>query len=83
MSSRDNLARNLRLLRTARGLSQEGLAHEAGIHRTYVSALERRAYSVSVDRLDGLAAILNVEPYILLMEELPAHLIDKQKSSTE
>ncbi|HEX7854641.1 MAG TPA: helix-turn-helix transcriptional regulator [Sphingobium sp.] len=71
MSSRDNLARNLRILRTARGLSQEALAHEAGIHRTYVSALERREYSVSIDRLDSLAATLKVEPYILLLNELP------------
>lgn len=71
MSSRDNLARNLRLLRAAKGLSQEALAHEAGIHRTYVSALERREYSVSIDRLDSLAAQLGVEPYMLLMKEMP------------
>ncbi len=52
-------------------MSQEGLAHEAGIHRTYVSALERREYSVSIDRLDSLAASLGVKPYTLLMDELP------------
>ena len=72
MSSRDNLARNLRVLRTARGFSQEALADAAGIDRTYVSALERRKYSISIDRLDQLAASLKVEPHILLMEELPA-----------
>lgn len=71
MSSRDNLARNIRHLRAAKGMSQEGLAHEAGIHRTYVSALERREYSVSIDRLDRLAASLGVKPYTLLMDELP------------
>ena len=72
MSSRENLARNLRILRTARGFSQEALADAAGIDRTYVSALERRKYSISIDRLDQLAASLEVEPHILLMEELPA-----------
>jgi transcriptional regulator with XRE-family HTH domain len=35
------LARNLRKLREARGWSQERLADEAGLHRTYVSGLER------------------------------------------
>jgi len=74
MSSRENLARNLRVLRTARGFSQEALADAAGIDRTYVSALERRKYSISIDRLDQLAASLEVEPHILLMEELPASI---------
>lgn len=72
MSSRENLARNLRTLRTSRGLSQEALAHAAGIDRTYVSALERRKYSVSIDRLDRLAERLGVEPYMLLMKDMPA-----------
>ncbi|AMK18902.1 XRE family transcriptional regulator [Sphingobium sp. MI1205] len=75
MSSRDNLARNLRLLRAARGMSQEALAHEAGIHRTYVSALERCEYSASVDRLDRLAVQLKVPTYVLLMDELPSDLL--------
>lgn len=71
MSSRDNLARNLRLLRTSRGLSQEALADAAGIDRTYVSALERRKYSISIDRLDQIAGPLGVEAYMLLMERMP------------
>ncbi|MEE4454413.1 helix-turn-helix transcriptional regulator [Novosphingobium resinovorum] len=77
MSSRDNLARNLRLLRAAKGMSQESLAHEAGIHRTYVSALERREYSVSIDRLDSIAASLGVQPYVLLMDELPRGTLEQ------
>ena len=75
MSSRDNLARNLRRLRAARGMSQEALAHEAGIHRTYVSALERCEYSASVDRLDRLAIQLNVPTYVLLMDEMPPDVL--------
>ncbi|WP_157220442.1 helix-turn-helix transcriptional regulator [Flavisphingomonas formosensis] len=67
MASRDHLARNLKRLRTAQGLSQEALAYAAGIDRTYVSALERRKYSLSIDRLDQLASSLGVEPYVLLM----------------
>jgi transcriptional regulator with XRE-family HTH domain len=60
MASRAVLARNLRRLREARGLSQEALADLAGIDRTYVSSLERQRYSASVDMLDRLAAALEV-----------------------
>ena len=62
MGSREVLASNLRRYRRERGLSQEELAHRAGIDRTYVSALERRVYSATVDMLDRLARELGVEP---------------------
>jgi DNA-binding XRE family transcriptional regulator len=35
------LAKNMRRLRAERGLSQEALAHECGINRTYLSGVER------------------------------------------
>ncbi|MBC2665713.1 helix-turn-helix transcriptional regulator [Novosphingobium flavum] len=76
MSSRETLSRNLRLLRVARGLSQEALADSASIARSYVSALERGRYSASVDRLDKLAAELGVETYVLLMKELPTEVLN-------
>jgi len=59
-------ARNLRALRQARGLSQEELAHRAGIDRTYVSSLERCVYSASIDVVDQLAQVLNVDAAELL-----------------
>lgn len=59
------------MLRTSCGLSQEALADAAGIDRTYVSALERRKYSISIDRLDQLAKSLGIEPYVLLMDKMP------------
>lgn len=77
MSSREILARNLKVLRNAKGLSQEALADAAGIDRTYVSSLERKKYSVSIDRLDRLAAQLGVETHVLLMETLPPGVADK------
>ena len=40
---RDAFAANLRRLRHARGISQEDLAHEAGINRSYMSKLEKGA----------------------------------------
>jgi len=54
-------ARNLRALRQAKGISQEELAHLAGIDRTYVSALERCVYNASIDVVDRLANVLGVE----------------------
>ncbi|RWD98344.1 helix-turn-helix transcriptional regulator [Mesorhizobium sp.] len=66
MEIREVFARNLRILRKARGLSQEEVAHRAGIDRTYVSALERSVYNPSIDVVDRLAQVLEVEPSALL-----------------
>ncbi len=55
------LALNLRRLRQAKGLSQEELAHQAEIDRTYVSALERSVYAAGIDVVDRLARVLGVE----------------------
>ncbi len=71
MNIREVLARNLRVYRRQRGLSQEALAHKAGIDRTYVSALERSVYGVSIDILDRLAVALNVEAANLLQRTPP------------
>jgi transcriptional regulator with XRE-family HTH domain len=68
MDIREVFARNLRKVRQARRLSQEALAHEAGIDRTYISALERCVYSASIDTVDKLAAALDVEPADLLQK---------------
>ena len=66
MDIREVFARNLRKLRQAKGLSQEALAHEAGIDRTYISALERSVYSASITTVDKLASILGVDAAELL-----------------
>jgi len=50
------------------GLSQEELAHRAGMDRTYVSSLERSVYAVTVDKIDALAKALGVQPADLLRE---------------
>jgi transcriptional regulator with XRE-family HTH domain len=66
MNIREVFARNLRKARHARGLSQEALAYEAGIDRTYISALERGVYSATIVMVDKLATVLGVEPGALL-----------------
>lgn len=67
MEIRDILAANLKQARKAKGLSQEELAGQVGIDRTYVSALERRVYAASIDLVDRLAKALDRQPYELLM----------------
>lgn len=66
MDIREVFARNLRRLRQERGFSQEALAHEVGIDRTYVSSLERCIYACSIDMVDRLAVVLGVEAADLL-----------------
>ena len=53
------VAWNLRRLRVARGLSQENLAVDAGIDRTYVSRLERGLENPTVGILEQLSVALN------------------------
>ncbi|WP_379552442.1 helix-turn-helix domain-containing protein [Erythrobacter sp. W53] len=54
----DRLAGNLRRLRLAKGWSQEELAHEANIHRTYISDLERAARNPSIEVVERVAKAL-------------------------
>ncbi|TIL65636.1 helix-turn-helix domain-containing protein [Mesorhizobium sp.] len=66
MEIREILAHNLRTQRRARGLSQEELAHRAGIDRTYISSLERSVYAAGIDVVDCLAKVLGLEAADLL-----------------
>lgn len=68
MDIRRVFASNLRRLRLEKNLSQEALAAAAGIDRTYVSALERERYSVSLDTIAKLSAALDVPPAALFAE---------------
>src|SRR5262245_53254418 len=60
MDGRKLAAWNLRRIRVARGLSQEALAAEAGVDRTYVGRLERGIENPTVGILDKLANALSV-----------------------
>jgi len=55
MRARELLGQKLRWLRFMRHWSQEELAHAAGLHRTYISAIERARCNVSLDNIEKLA----------------------------
>lgn len=63
---RKTFAANLRSARKAQGLSQEALAHDAGLHRTYIGSVERGERNVSIDNIERLAQALGVEPAELM-----------------
>jgi transcriptional regulator with XRE-family HTH domain len=66
MDLREVFATNLRRLRHAKGLSQDDLAYEAEVSRSYLSQLEKGAYYASLKIVGKLAAALEVEPAELL-----------------
>jgi transcriptional regulator with XRE-family HTH domain len=63
---RQTLAVNLRHHRAIRSLSQEALADAAGLHRTFVGAVERAERNISLDNIAKLAAALALSPSELL-----------------
>jgi len=63
---RSILARNMRRLRKEHGLSQEGLADAAGLHRTFIGSVERCERNISLDNIAKLADALGVSASSLL-----------------
>lgn len=66
MELREIFAANIKRLRKERGMSQEDLAFESGLHRTYISGIERGIRNVSLDNIGVLARALKVAPEVLL-----------------
>lgn len=63
---REALAQNLVKLRAQQGWSQEDLAYEAQVHRTFVTQVERRQRNITIDNLEKLARALGVSASELL-----------------
>lgn len=64
------LATNLRTLRRAKGLSQEGLADLSGLHYTYIGGIERGERNLSIDNVGRLADALGLDAVDLLKVRL-------------
>ena len=79
--ARDRLAQKLRMLRTMRDRTQEDLAAASGLHRTYISLVERAECNISLDNLEKLADAFGQSVTDLLGATEPArfdeHLLAK------
>lgn len=65
---RQIMAENLRVLRLAAHISQEELAELCGLHRTYISDIERCNRNVSIDNIERIANALHITASDLLRE---------------
>lgn len=63
------LGQRIRQVRLERGLSQEALAHGAGLDRSYMSGIERGARNVTVLKLYAIARALGVPVRALFPDE--------------
>jgi transcriptional regulator with XRE-family HTH domain len=61
MNARELVAWNVRRLRVLRGISSERLAAESGVDRSYLSRLERGVANPTIDVLERLTRVLEVE----------------------
>jgi len=58
----------MRQYRKASGLSQEAFAAKAGLHRTYISAVERGKRSIALDNIEKIADALEIDAYLLFVD---------------
>lgn len=66
MNLRDVLARNIRKYRSDLGLSQIELGERTGCSGNYISNLELAEYAASIDMVEALANVFDIEPHELL-----------------
>ncbi|MBI5889489.1 MAG: helix-turn-helix transcriptional regulator [Nitrosomonadales bacterium] len=66
-SLREVLATNIRQLRREMEISQEELAFRCDLDRTYISAVERCVWNVSLGNIEKIATALDTEPWRLLL----------------
>jgi len=62
---REKFGKRLRTLRQEKGVTQKTLAKKANIHRTYPSKIEHGLRGASLDTIERLAEVLDVEPKAL------------------
>ena len=66
MKLNDILSENLKFFRNKKGYSQETLASKCGLHRTYISLIERDKRNITIKSLEKIAKALDIESYKLL-----------------
>ncbi len=69
-TARQIFAKNMRIIRRLRDISQENLAFDAEVSRAYIGDVERGNRSVSIDVMERIAVALDVPLADLLKEQL-------------
>lgn len=59
---------NVKKYRAEIGLSQEAFAEKAGLHRTYISAIEREKRSIALENVQKIADALEIETHLLFID---------------
>jgi len=60
---------NIKKYRLEKKLTQEGLAFESGLHRTYISSLERGRRNATILVLGQISDALKIKPSLLLEKD--------------
>lgn len=76
-AARRLLARNVRRLRTAKGLTQEALADMTDLRQAHISEIEGGRANLTLDRVQALALALDVRPKDLLDETNKSRVANK------
>jgi transcriptional regulator with XRE-family HTH domain len=63
------VGRNLRRIRTERGVTQDELAEQIEKHRTWVGGIERGERNLSLRTIERLADALGVDAFALLARD--------------
>lgn len=66
--AREVLALNMIRLRKALGWSQEELAWQADLHRSFIAHVERQVRNISLDNIEKIADALGVSVGLLLTD---------------
>jgi len=70
MDSASILARNLELIRIAKGYTQENLAIDAEISRSHFANIKSGTHSATLEMVDRLAHVLGIEAWQILLPDL-------------
>lgn len=66
LTLRQMFARNVRLVRVNAGISQERMANEAELDRTFIASLERGERNISIDNIERIAKVIGYPAHEML-----------------
>lgn len=71
------VSKNIRCIRILMSITQEELANDMNVNQSYISAIESGSKVISLNRIEEIAKILGVKPYILLKEDFEKEIKNK------